>query len=316
MKAFDLIYHSNAAQKIKSKKAVALIFTLIVMISLITIVTGYLSFVKYSTKSTGNQMSDTQAIYLAEAGIHKAIWYLKHTAPDGSTDGSWRTAGYPADPGAGPTDPRQESFAGGAYTMWVETVGGNIQITGRGAMNNSERTVRQTFTGPAWTQIIYDEFETDFGNWTDGGADCDRYTGGTFAHQGNDAVNLQDGSTTSLVSTGNLALSGYNQVKVDFWYRAEGMDSGEGFRLQISTNGGVNYTAVRAWVLGTDFENGAFYEVSEILTGYALTNQARIRLRADASNNNDDVYFDEIKVSASADPVGTLNDAANGWSEL
>jgi hypothetical protein len=299
-----------------NEKGVALIFTFIVMATLTLSVMGYLSFVRYSTKNAGIQKSDHQAIYLAEAGLHKAIWYLRNTAPDGSTDGSWRTTGYPADPGAGPTDPQEESLADGTYTMWVEASDDNIQITSRGAMNNAERVVRQTFVGPDWTEIIYDEFESNFGNWTDGGADCSRYTGGTYAHQGSDAVDLQDNTSSSVVSTSDLALSGYTLVKVDFWYRAQGMDSNEDFWLQISTNAGGDYTTVQSWVEGTDFSNGTFYEESVIMTGYTLTDQTRIRLRVDASSDSDDVYFDEIRVSASPDEAGSLTAIADSWVEL
>ena len=163
-------------------------------------------------------MSDGQAFNLAEAGLHRAIYYLinGNTAPDSSTDGSWRTTAYPADPGAGASDPKQESFGDGTYTMWVETSGSNIQITARGIMNGFERIIRRTFYAATWTEIINDAFETDFGNWTDGGTDCLRYTGGTYAHEGSAAINLQDHSSTSLMSTGDLSLSTYTQFKVDF----------------------------------------------------------------------------------------------------
>ena len=235
--------------------------------------------------------------------MHKAIWYLinGNTAPDSSTDGSWRTTAYPADPGAGPTDPKQESFANGDYTMWVENSGSNIQITSRGTMDSSERIVRQTFAAASWTEIIYDEFESSFGNWTDGGTDCLYYTGGTYAHQGSDAVELRDNTSTSVASTSDLALSGYTQILVEFWYYTRSFAAGEDFWLQISTNSGGSYATVQSWAQGTDFSNDTFYEESVIITGYTLTDQTRIRFRADASTDSDEVYFDEIRVSASAD---------------
>jgi len=324
VKIFDTIYKPRNTQNSRSfdfgrknKKGVALIFTFMVLIAVTSMVVGYLSLVQNSTRNTGNQVSDSQALDLAEAGLHKAIYYLinGNTAPDTSTDGSWRTTAYPADPGAGANDPKQEAFANGTYTMWVEGCS-NIRITARGTINGVERIVRQTFTTATWTQIIYDEFETDFGNWTDGGADCDRYTGGTFAFQGDDAVNLQDNTSTSLMSTGDLTLSSYNQVKVDFWYRGQGMDSGDDFWLQISTNGGVDYTTDQTWVSGTDFSNGSFYQECVDLSGYTLTDQTRIRFRVDAFNNGDDVYFDGVRVSASADAVGSLIAVTDTWVEI
>ncbi len=302
---------------ITNKKGVALFFTFIVMVALTISVIGFLSFVQSSSRNTGYQVSDSQAFTLAEAGLHKAIWYLinGNTAPDSSTDGSWRTTAYPADPGAGSNDPKQESFAGGAYTMWVESCP-NIQITARGTMNNAQRIVRQTFTAATWTEIIYDEFESGFGNWNDGGTDCIRYTGGTFAHQGDDAVDLQDNTSTSLMSTSNLALSGYSQILVEFWYYPRNFNGSEDFWLQIRPNSGSGYSTVQTWARGTDFSNGTFYQECVAITGYTLTNQTRIRFRMDASNNSDDVYIDEIRISAAPESAGGLIATADTWVEL
>ena len=119
------------------------------------------------------------------------------------------------------------------------------------------------------------------------------------------------------MSTGDLALSSYSLVKVDFWFWAQGMDTGEDFWLQISTNGGSSYVTDKSWVEGTDFDDGtSFYEESVIMTGYTLTDTTRIRLRVDASNPGDDVYFDEVRVSATADAAGNLIPIVDTWLEL
>ncbi len=223
----------------------------------------------------------------------------------------------------------QETAQGGlsqyssiAHTIEVDTVDGDTYVyylynandtTLDSTYGESTYDLRRANTAGGWTEIIYDEFESGFGNWTDGGSDCRRYTGGTYAHQGNAAIDLQDNTSSSVVSTGNLALSGYSQVKVDFWYYPRGMENNEDFWLQISTNGGGNYTTVQSWARGTDFSNNIFYEESVTITGYTLTDQARIRFRVDASRNNDDVYFDEIKVSAS---TGAAESPASGEGML
>ena len=173
---------------------------------------------------------------------------------------------------------------------------------------------KANISGGGWTEIIYDEFESSFGNWNDGGTDCIRYTSGTHAHQGNAAVDLQDNTSTSVVTTDTLSLSGYSEVEVDFWYKARSMESGEDFWLQISTNGGSSYTTVQTWARGTDFQNGTFYDESVTITGYSLTDQMRIRFRCDASGNGDDVYIDEIRVSAFADV--TVENVVDTWQEL
>ena len=325
MKFFDTICSAQIIQvclnlglKNKNNKGVALLFTFMILVAMTISTVAYISLVQYSTRNAGNQVSDSQAFSLAEAGLHKAIWYLinGNTAPDGSTDSSWRTTAYPTAPGAGLNDSKQESFANGTYTMWAEASSGNVQITARGTMNGIERIIRQTFATATWTEITNDAFETDFGNWTDGGTDCLRYTGGTYAHEGSAAIDIQDNTTTSLMSTGDLTLAAYTQVKIDFWYYPRSMETNEDFWLQISTNGGGSYATDTSWARGTDFSNNSFYEESVTMTGYTWTDTTRIRFRVDASNNGDDVYFDEIVVSATADAAGTLIPIADSWEEL
>ncbi len=126
-----------------NQRGVVLILTFIIMVSLIVVASSYIFLVTYDTRNVGGQKSNVSAFYLAEAGLNKAIYYLLNTAPDSSTDSSWRTTAYPAVPGAGNTDPQQESLGGGTYTMWVETSGSDVQITARGTANGIERIIRQ-----------------------------------------------------------------------------------------------------------------------------------------------------------------------------
>jgi hypothetical protein len=158
-------------------------------------------------------------------------------------------------------------------------------------------------TDPAstWTQIIYDDFEGGWGNWNDGGSDCSMYTSGTRAHSGNNAIDIQDNSTppASTTYTDNLALATYDEVRVSFWYYPYSMDNAnEDFWLQISTNGGSNWTTVEEWNQGDEFVNGSFYSDSVIITGYTLTNNTQLRFRCHASGNADDIYLDDILVEA------------------
>ena len=91
------------------KKGAVLLFTLIVMITLTSVVGAYLGFVQYSTRSTGAQISDSQAIYLAEAGLQKAIWNLKTPGDSGEQGEDWTTVG------------RTEDLGSGSYTMEVQS---------------------------------------------------------------------------------------------------------------------------------------------------------------------------------------------------
>lgn len=134
---------TNYEKRSTKRKGIALILTFIFMVALAIITAAYLFMVTYGTRSVNAQINNSTAFYLAEAGINKAVWYLMNTAPDGSTDGSWRTTAYAASPGPNPTDPQEDSLGNGTYTLWVETSGSNILITGRGRMNNIQRTVQQ-----------------------------------------------------------------------------------------------------------------------------------------------------------------------------
>ena len=129
-----------------NKKGVVLILSFIFMISLIVVIAAYIFMVTYSTRNANAQINNEKAVYLADAGLNKAVWYLTNTAPDSSTDGTWRTTAYPADPGPNPTDPQQESLGDGTYTMWVETSGSKILVTARGTVNNIERIIQEIIT--------------------------------------------------------------------------------------------------------------------------------------------------------------------------
>jgi hypothetical protein len=174
-----------------------------------------------------------------------------------------------------------------------------IQVEdGRGGQDTADVSITVNAAPVSWTQILYDDFEGGFGNWIDGGTHCLRATKAAYAHQGIASLDLQDDTNTSVATTGNLALSGRREIKVDFWYLCISMDkTTEDFWLQISTDGGITFTTVEEWNLKDEFINGKFYQESVIIAGYTLTNQTRIRFRCDASGKDDDVFIDQITVS-------------------
>jgi hypothetical protein len=152
-----------------NNKGVALILTFIFMVSLTVITAAYLFLVTSDARNVNAQVNNEKAIYLADAGLNKAVWYLTHTAPDGSTNGSWRTTAYPASPGPNPTDPKQESSGEGTYTIWVTTSGSNILVTAWGMVNNIDRTIQETITltggvPQAFSYVQYSGGSIDFKN--------------------------------------------------------------------------------------------------------------------------------------------------------
>jgi hypothetical protein len=166
----------------------------------------------------------------------------------------------------------------------------------------SDATTWNFTTFSLWTVLTYDDFESGFGNYTDGGIDCDLYTDRTYAHQGNNAANIQDnnGTSSSFYHTAdiNVAGPGYDQIEVDFWFYAKSLEIGEDFLVQYYD--GTSWQTLATYVSGTDFANGQFYhETLYVDEGtYTFPVDMKIRFMCDASTDLDDVYIDEVKVSA------------------
>ncbi|EMI52984.1 Ig-like domain-containing protein [Rhodopirellula sallentina] len=153
-----------------------------------------------------------------------------------------------------------------------------------------------------WTDLAFEDFENGFGSYTDGGRDAYLYTGGGRAHQGNNALGLQDNSGTqssaTLTDSLDLETPGYTELNVEFWYYAASFENNEDFLLQFFD--GNRWRTIESWRRGVDFENNEFKQASVTISSqdYAFTSDAKIRLVADASSNGDDVYIDEIRISA------------------
>ena len=204
-----------------------------------------------------------------------------------------------------------------SYT-WNNVSAGNFNLTSVATDNQGATGTSSVVSisvnsggGGSWTEISNENFESGWGIWNDGGSDASLYTSATHAHQGTSALNIQDNTSSSVVSTDNLSLSAYTDLKLDFWFKAVSMENGEDFWLQVSTDGGSNYTTVKSWVItsGSTYENNNFYQESVELLGYGLSNQTRIRFRCDASDNGDDIYLDEIVISAKGSGARTTSES-------
>lgn len=142
--------------------------------------------------------------------------------------------------------------------------------------------------------IIFDSFELGYGNWNDGGSDAARVT--SNAYTGEYSVRLRDNSTSSHIATDNLNLTAYDEVSVEFTYYPKDMEAGEDFFLEISTDGGDNYSIEKTWTSEVDFEDQIRYFEEVIISDMSFTSTTRIRLRCDASSNSDMVYFDDVLI--------------------
>jgi hypothetical protein len=165
------------------------------------------------------------------------------------------------------------------------------------------------------TQTINTEgFETGWGIWTDGGTDCARINSNTGANSGSWSIQLRDNTTTSMMTTGNMNLTSYNQVTVNFGFYANSFENGEDFWLQISTNGGTTYTTVKTWVAGTNFTNNTHNAGTQTISG-PFTSNTRFRFRADASADDDVVYIDDVVITGCVNFTGDPNELARNEVE-
>jgi serine protease len=203
--------------------------------------------------------------------------------------------------GSSAQNPSHQYTSAGTYT---------VSLTATNAYGSDTETKTNYITvteAGDWTTITYDDFEGGFGSYTDGGNDCALYTGGTYAHQGSNAADIQDNSgvASSFYHTGSYNVTGYGELEVEFWFYAVSMDnSNEDFWVQYYD--GSTWQTVAAYARSVDFENNVFYnKVVAIPKGtYNYPTNAKLRFMCDASGDYDDVYIDEIRFRGkSAGPV-------------
>jgi len=302
--------------RITNKKGVALIFALIVMTALVSIVGGYLSFVQYSTKNTGTQVSHSQAIYLAEAGLNKAVYYLENTAPDSSTDGSWRTTAYPAAPGPGGTDPQQESFGAGTYTMWVETSGSDVLISARGTANGIERIIQQTVTVGTGIQDYLDQFNAVAYNGDDGAV--------TWSTSWVETDNNGGGASGGDIRVTGGQIRFYPVTDEDNIYRTVDLSSYTVATVNYDVDNQLEHSQDRVrvqWYDGSrwsDLENyirtnqGAYSETFDVSADISSDN--RIRFLNVSSNGTYPIYFDNVQIEV--DLAVVVTPVADSWTEI
>ncbi|NRD21629.1 T9SS type A sorting domain-containing protein [Winogradskyella litoriviva] len=168
----------------------------------------------------------------------------------------------------------------------------------------------------AYAQLpLFDNFESGWGNWNDGGNDCARVTSTLL--NGNSNVRLRDNSgTNSSMYSDNVNLTPYSSVTFSFLFYANSMENGENFYLEY--NDGTGYTTIANYIRGTDFNNGTVYNETITLTSgaYTFSTNSRFRIVCDASANNDQIYIDDINITGSGVTSGPPNDSCTDAIEL
>lgn len=192
---------------LKNKKGIGFIACYLVIVVLLTLGSAILLQSVSEKRVAEKERASMQAFWLAEAGIDKAIWYVSPgiTAPDGSKDGSWYTTAYPAPPGIGSTDPREENLGIGlTYTFWLQDAGNlpdwphrkKITIYPTGLTNQSNFPVLINTRDSAWKDT------TNGGRvaQSDGGDILFTSSGGTLSDKLDHEIEDYDETTGKLIA--------------------------------------------------------------------------------------------------------------------
>lgn len=192
-------------------------------------------------------------------------------------------------------NPSYTYSAAGTYTAAL-TVTDNL-----GASATSNDTVIVNQSTSQWVTLESNDFENGWGNFVDGGGDCRRSSADSnYANSGTFCVRLRDnsGTASSTWTNNGFDLTSYGEFRIEFSYIANSMENGEDFFVEYWD--GSNWVVVGNYVRGVDFNNGARGSVTINLTPSTAVfhNAAGIRIRCDASANGDQIYIDDIVLSA------------------
>ncbi len=165
---------------------------------------------------------------------------------------------------------------------------------------------------PAWTVLCYDDFESGWGSYTDGGDACFRYTGGApYAYQGTRAIKIQNflglDSSFYLTNPIDVHTPRYTKIRVDFWFIAHGMSNLTNFWVKFYD--GQHWRIVDNYIKPgaqgyrpTDkpFENDTFYHAITWIneSKYTFPTNMKIRFECDALRDENTVYIDQIYINA------------------
>jgi hypothetical protein len=148
-----------------------------------------------------------------------------------------------------------------------------------------------------FTEIVFDDFEIDQGNWSDRAPDA---FWGIYpqAFSGTRCFMIRDDSgIASSMSSEHSNYLAYDELKISFTFVTEGFDAtGEEFSLQFSNDGGASYTTLKTWEYDTDFVNGVRQFPTETVSGIPFGVFSTFRFICDGSDDSDEVFVDDILI--------------------
>ena len=170
---------------------------------------------------------------------------------------------------------------------------------------------------PCGSTVVHTaNFESGLDGWTSGGIDASRENSGTWSYEGNWSLRVRDddvaGSTSSFDSQA-FDLSNYDKVDFKFFFAPNSVEDTEEFMIEYSDDNGSTWTTVQAFEGGivanktADFESTStaiFY--GKIVTlkrtdfTFPSSTISRFRIRSNASEDDDEVYIDNITITGTS----------------
>lgn len=163
------------------------------------------------------------------------------------------------------------------------------------------------------TVINASSFEGGLNGWTIGGSDAQRINNSTWSYGGNYSLRLRDddtGGNASSVLSPIFDISAFDKVDFKFFFKPFGMEAGEDFFIEYSSDAGTNWTIVGTFVSGSFSSKNGDFEATGTAIGYSKTvtifktdhtfpsgTNARFRVRCDASKDDDMIFLDDVRIS-------------------
>ena len=164
---------------------------------------------------------------------------------------------------------------------------------------------------PVWSVLTYDDFESGWGSYDDGGSYCLRSNDNVYAHEGTRSIQIRNyqGLESSFYLTEPIDVDTprYTKIKVDFWFKTHDMTNLTHFWVKYYD--GEHWRIVDNYIkpgplwnrpADKPFNNDIFYHgitwINE--TKYNFSKNMKIRFECDDFKDSGTVYIDQIYINA------------------
>ena len=154
-------------------------------------------------------------------------------------------------------------------------------------------------------ELYFDNFDVDWGPiWNDGGKECERKKDSNKAYSPEYSIKIKkDKGILSSFYTDALDLSSYGYLDIEFTFITKRGKDYEKFLLEVSTDGGSNYTLIQDWENDVDFvENTRYWEFVTV-SSISFSSNTVIRFRSNAIEDDLEIYIDDITITGCGSPL-------------